>query len=68
MEEETDGFFVRIGKGFVKSLKGVWHAILAIVEFVIISLPYFAFIGLILFLIILPFKLRRKRKNKKENK
>ena len=66
--EETDGFFVRIGKGFVKSLKGVWNTILAIVEFLIISLPYFAFVGLILFLIILPFKLRKKRKNKKENK
>lgn len=68
VEEEPEGFFARIGKGFMESAKDLWNGLLELVIFLISNLPYFLFLGLIALAIILPVCAHRKKKKKKEDK
>lgn len=70
--EEPEGFFARLWSGFVNSIKGVWSLFKELIIFLITVLPYLAFIGLIVAIIVLSIRLsirrRRKKKSANENK
>ena len=61
VEEEPDGFFQRIGKGFVKSLKNVGDFLVELVIFLIVAIPYLIPIALVVAAVILWVKLRGKK-------
>ena len=62
--EEPEGFFGRIGKGFVSSLTGLWKMIQELVILLIANLPYLVFFGAIAAAIIIPIRLHHKKKKK----
>ena len=62
VEPEPETVWERIGKGFVKSAKGLWNAITEVFVFLVVALPYFAFMALLAGVIILLSKLGRKKK------
>lgn len=65
--EEPETVWGRIGKGFVKSLKGLGNFFTELFVFIIVGLPYFVVIGAAAAVVILLIKLRKKnRKQKKE--
>ena len=66
VEEEPEGFFARVGKGFVKSAKGLWKGLLEILIFLLANLPYIAVLALIAFVLVLLG--RRRKQNKKKDK
>lgn len=70
-EEEPEGFFDRIGSGFMESLKSVGNGIKELVIFVIVASPYlllFALIGVGIALIVKCNKKKKATKAKKEIK
>ena len=68
-EEEPEGFFQRIGRGFMDSLEGVGNGIVEFVIFVIVASPYLVLIALVVFVAVLIGKrYNRKKKAKKEKK
>ena len=69
-EEEPETFFQRVGRGFTKSVKGVWNGIVEFVIFLISALPYLVLFGGIAVVIILIIRKSRKKrqcKNKAKN-
>ncbi len=62
-EPESENFFVRIGSGFVKSLKNLWKLLRELVIFLVVNLPYWVVIGLVVFVV----RIIRKASKKKEN-
>lgn len=69
VEEEPETFGQRIGRGFTKSIKGVWNGIVEFVIFFISALPYFVLLGGIAVVVILIIRKSRKapRKKAKQN-
>lgn len=70
-EEAPEGFFERIGSGFMESLKGVGNGLKEFVIFVIVASPYlilFAVIGVGIALIVRGSKKKKAAKAKKEAK
>lgn len=65
VEPEPETVWERIGKGFVKSAKGLWNAITEVFVFLVVALPYFAFMALLAGVIILLSRLGRKKKKSK---
>ena len=66
VEEEPETFFQRIGRGFTKSLKGVWNGIVEFAVFFVSALPYFFLIGIIVVVLVLIIRrIRRKHPRKK---
>ena len=66
VEEEPETFFQRIGRGFTKSLKGVWNGIVEFAVFFVSALPYFFLIGIIVVALVLIIRrIRRKHPRKK---
>ena len=65
-EPKPDTVWSRIGKGFVKSLKGVGNFFVELFVFLIVGSPYFALIGGIIALIVLLIKRKKKKKAAKE--
>lgn len=61
-EEEPEGFFQRIGRGFMESLKGVGNGIVEAVIFLIVASPYLVLIALAVFVAVLISKRYNKRK------
>jgi len=72
VEEEPDGFFERIGKGFMKSLKNMGNFCKEFVIFLIVAIPYlipFAVIAVVIVLIVkLSIRRNRKRRAKQQEK
>ena len=68
VEEEPETFFQRVGRGFTKSLKGVWNGIVEFVIFLISALPYFALLGAIAVVVILIVRKSRKKRAAKKAK
>ena len=66
VEEEPEGFWARIGKGFVKSLKNLGIILRELVIFAIVCLPYLVIPAVVL-VVILIFRKKRKKKNQKNN-
>lgn len=70
VEEEPDGFFARIGKGFMKSLKNMGDFCKEFVIFMIVVIPYlipFAVIAVVIVLIVkLSIRRARKRREKQQ--
>lgn len=64
-QEEPEGFFARIGKGFVKSATGLWNGFLELVVFLAANLPYFLFLGLVIWLIVVLVRRRKKKRMKR---
>ena len=68
--EEPDGFFERIGKGFMKSLKNMGNFCKEFVIFLIVAIPYlipFAVIAVVIVLIVkLSIRRNRKRRAKQQ--
>ena len=70
-EEEPEGFFERIGSGFMESLKGVGNGLKEFVIFVIVASPYLillAVIGVGIALIVRASKKKKAAKAKEEAK
>lgn len=67
-EEEPEGFFQRIGRGFMDSLEGVGNGIVELVIFVIVASPYLVLIALAVFVAVLIGKRCRKKKAAKKAK
>ena len=65
-EPRPDTVWSRIGKGFVKSLKGVGNFFVELFVFLIVASPYLALIAVIVFAII--FLIKRKKKKKAAKK
>ena len=65
---EPENVWQRIGKGFVKSLKGVGNFFKELFVFVIVASPYLALIGLILLVVILVIRWIIRRTKKKYGK
>ena len=68
VEEEPETFFQRVGRGFTKSVKGVWNGIVEFVIFLISALPYLVLFGGIAVVIILIIRKRRKNHPRKKTK
>ena len=68
VEEEPETFFQRVGRGFTKSVKGVWNGIVEFVIFLISALPYLVLFGGIAVVIILIIRKRRKNRPRKKAK
>lgn len=51
-QEEEPSAWQRIGKGFVSSVKGVWHILTEIFIFLVVALPYLAIPGVILAIVL----------------
>lgn len=72
VEEEPDGFFERIGKGFMKSLRNMGNFCKEFVIFLIVAIPYlipFAVIAVVIVLIVkLSIRRARKRRAKQQEK
>ena len=66
--EEPETVWERISSGFMNSLKSIGTFFRELFVFVIVALPYLALIGAIITAIVLPVRLRKKRKNKKTEK
>ena len=64
-EPEPDNGWQRMGKGFVKSLKGLGNGIKEVFIFLVVSLPYLVVIAAIPVVIILIVKFNRKKKQRK---
>lgn len=61
---EPETVWQRIGTGFMKSLKGVGNFFKEFFVFIIVSIPYFALIGLVIFVVVYIIRRsRRKRRN-----
>ena len=67
VEEEPDTVWQRIGKGFVKSLKGVGNFLVEVFVFLVVAIPYLVLTGAILFVIQFLIRLKKRRKAKKES-
>jgi len=65
VEPEPETVWERISKGFVKSAKGLWNGITEVFVFLVVALPYFAFMALLAAVIILLSRLGRKKKKSK---
>jgi len=65
--EEPDGFFERIGEGFMESLSGLWNGIKEVTIFLIVNLPYFVVLGVIITVIILCVKASKKKNQPAKN-
>lgn len=68
VEQEPEGFFPRIGKGFMKSLRGLGAFIIELMVFLVSSLPYIIFVGLIVTAIVIPVRIHKKKKKEKQAK
>lgn len=55
-QEEEPSAWQRIGKGFVSSVKGVWHILTEIFIFLVVALPYLAIPGVILLIVFLVYR------------
>ena len=64
-EPEPESGWARMGKGFVKSLKGVGNGFKEIFIFLIASLPYLVVISVIVVTVVLLIRRRKKKKVKK---
>ena len=64
-EPKTEGFFERIGNGFVRSLKGVWTVIKELVIFWIIYMPYWGIIVLGALITYWIIRIRKKKENQR---
>lgn len=62
-ESEQEGFFTRIGSGFVRNLKGLWNLIKEFVIFLVIFLPYWVAFGVIGIVARLIYKAYKKKEN-----
>lgn len=67
VEEEPETFFQRIGRGFTKSLKGVWNGIVEFAVFFVSALPYFFLIGIIVVALLLIIRRARRKHPRKES-
>jgi len=67
-EPEPDNGWVRMGKGFIKSLKGLGNGLKEFFIFLVISLPYLVLIAAVTVGIIFGIKHARKKKQKKADK
>ena len=69
-EPEPENGWQRMGKGFVKSLKGLWTGLKEVAIFLVAALPYLALIAAIPVVIILIVRtsIRRKRKKAAQQK
>lgn len=61
VEEEPETFFQRVGRGFTKSVKGVWNGIVEFIIFLISALPYLVLLGGIALVVILIIRKARKK-------
>ena len=61
VEEEPETFFQRIGRGFTRSVQGVWNGIVEFVIFLVSALPYIVLFGAITVVIILIIRKSRKK-------
>ena len=68
VEEEPDGFFARIGKGFMKSLKNMGDFCKEFVIFMIVAIPYLIPFGVIAVVIVIVVKLSIRRAKKRREK
>lgn len=68
VEEEPETFFQRIGRGFTKSVKGVWNGIVEFIIFLISALPYLLLLGVIALVVILIIRKARKKAPRKKAK
>ena len=68
VEEEPETFFQRVGRGFTKSVKGIWNGIVEFVIFLISALPYLVLLGGIAVVIILIIRKRQKKHPRKKAK
>lgn len=66
VEEEPEGFFARIGKGFMKSLKNIGIFLRELVIFLIVAIPYLLPFAVIAVVIVLLIKWRRKKRSNKK--
>ena len=64
-EPKTEGFFERIGNGFVRSLKGVWTVIKELVIFWIVYMPYWGIIVLGILITYWIIRIRKKKENQR---
>ena len=64
-EPKTEGFFERIGNGFVRSLKGVWTVIKELVIFWIVYMPYWGIIVLGVLITYWIIRIRKKKENQR---
>jgi len=62
--EEPETAWERIGSGFVKSLKNLGNILSELFIFLIVSLPYFAILGVIAACIVVPIRLRARKRKK----
>ena len=72
IEEEPEGFFARIGKGFMKSLKNVGIFCRELVIFLIVAIPYLlplvvipAIVVIVVVLIVRSIRKHREKKQKR---
>lgn len=68
IEEEPEGFFERIGKGFLKSLKNMGNFCKELVIFLIVAIPYLIPFGVIAAVIVIIIKLSVRRTRKRREK
>ena len=68
VEEEPETFFQRIGRGFTRSVKGVWNGIVEFVIFLVSALPYIVLFGAIALVVILIIRKSRKKHAPKKAK
>ena len=68
VEEEPDGFFARIGKGFMKSLKNMGDFCKEFVIFMIVAIPYLIPFAVIAVVIVIVVKLSIRRAKKRREK
>lgn len=66
VEEEPDGFFERIGDGFMKSLKNIGIFLRELVIYIIVAIPYLLPFAVITVVIVVLVKVRKKKKAKKQ--
>ena len=64
-EPKTEGFFERIGNGFVRSLNGVWTLVKELVIFWIIYMPYWGIIVLGALITYWIIRIRKKKENQR---
>ncbi|MBR5569694.1 MAG: DUF4349 domain-containing protein [Oscillospiraceae bacterium] len=62
-EPKTEGFFERIGNGFVRSLNGVWTLVKELVIFWIVYMPYWGIIVLGALITYWIIRIRKKKEN-----
>lgn len=69
-EEEPEGFWARIGNGFVKSMKNAGTIITELIIFMIVATPYMiplVFIGAVAGVVLLIIRSARKKRRKKQS-